>query len=220
MRCFPGRDRKIGWQLRYTLRARAIKRYRMAPAYLYALPSCFCDFWVFDRMSVLAFVILQHSCSLEGFYLCGRLNIELLFQRVRAVWKQMAWSPLYRNACQKRILAHKLSLIYCEAKIVADSLFVDLFHAVAVRTTLLFWKEFLVKTTSACFHVIVAFYTSIQQCALPHQPLKWISDRYTTTELNVIRKFCARSPRRTTLFICLPKPYIFRNDQRYLSYRQ
>lgn len=62
----------------------------------------------------------------------------------------MAWSLLYyRNACQKRILAHKLSLIYCEAKIVADSLFVDLFHAVAVRTTLLFWKEFLVKTTSA-----------------------------------------------------------------------
>ena len=101
----------------------------------------------------------------------------------------MALSPLYnRNICQKRILALKLSLIYCEPKIVADSLFVDLFHAVAVRTTLLFRKEFLVKTTSTCFHVIVAFYTSIQQCPLPDQPLKWICDRYTTDELVVIRK--------------------------------
>lgn len=27
-----------------------------------------------------------------------------------------------------------------------------------------FGEEFLVKTTSPCFHVIVSFYTSIQQC--------------------------------------------------------
>lgn len=168
----------------------------------------------------LASVILQHSCSLRVFICVEDRILNYYFGEFGQFENRWRGRHCIIETFVKSESSRKLSLIYCEAKIVADSLFVDLFHAVAVRTTLLFRKEFLVKTTSACFHVIVAFYTSIQQCALPDQPLKWICDRYTTAELVVIRKFCARSPRKATFFICLPKPYIFRNDQRYLSYRQ
>lgn len=132
----------------------------------------------------------------------------------------MAWSPLYNsNICQKRILAHILPLIYCEAKIVADSLFVDLFHAVAVRTTLLFRVGIPCQNHQCLFpcHCCLLYKYSTMRVA--RSTIK-VNIGYTTAELVVIRKFCARLPRKTTLFICLPKPYIFRNDQRCLSYQQ
>lgn len=48
-----------------------------------------------------------------------------------------------RGHCMRAIFvksefSRSLPLIYCKAKIVVDSLFVNVFHAVAVRTTILF----------------------------------------------------------------------------------
>lgn len=65
--------------------------------------------------------------------------------------------------------APSLPLIYCKAKIVNDFLFVNVFHAVAVKTTFRFQRGIPCQSHHFVFPCDCSYYTSIQQSDLLDQ---------------------------------------------------
>lgn len=109
--------------------------------------------------------------------------------------KQMAWSSLHRSKIWQKRTSRSLPLIYCKAKIVYDSLFVDLFHAAAVRTTLLFRVRIFCQSHQ--YFVSMWLLPSTQvfnnaYCLI--KPLKWISDTQLPSESlkEIIARACYR----------------------------